>query len=561
MSTQHICCNELTVNTNIRVNDTSNINNLNVKGDVLFEKGFRFKSATKKGFVMTSTANGSAEWKQNAIDTYWKKNKSNDNVYYAKGNVGIGVMNAMESFHVLDNARIDGFIRTGSIRLVDDDAFIMKKRRFAIKSKKDIAFMVTENNNIGINNEFPDERLVVDGNIKLSGNIMNGKNSFCFPLLSDTLIGEKQQQTMYMKTLISPSIDKPTIISPVINGDIVLNNHSTIKGVRQPTESNEVANKEYVDTLVLLNAVVFLKNVNLRVTHRPSNPPEDSRFLISNCIETDWKKRNGHIASWNGLEWIYEIPEQNNVVYLESDGQQLIYTTNTNEWITFSTIVTRHSKLQDLMADDHHLYCNNDGRVGGQVVHGGVSSGDSLVLQSTVSATKGYVLLNPMGGPVGICTETPTEALDVNGNIKFSGSLVGERNKAYKLPNNNQDVTNIVSIDSIDTLVNKTLSNPVLHGLIENFRYGVQTVKKSRTLSNEQVVLVAGTGNITLTLPESAQNTGRKYIIVVTKNNTKCFIKTNESDRINVNVQQIILSTPHEAKTFLSDGIHRWYVL
>jgi|CXWL01.1.fsa_nt_gi hypothetical protein len=64
-----------------------------------------------------------------------------------------------------------------------------------------------------------------------------------------------------------------------------------------------------------------------------------------------------------------------------------------------------------------------------QRLHGGTAAMEDLILDSTSNATKGFVLLNPDGGDpgggsVGIGTSTPTEALEVIGDGKFSGSVI-----------------------------------------------------------------------------------------------------------------------------------------
>ncbi|MDG0817623.1 tail fiber domain-containing protein [Bdellovibrio svalbardensis] len=58
------------------------------------------------------------------------------------------------------------------------------------------------------------------------------------------------------------------------------------------------------------------------------------------------------------------------------------------------------------------------GRTGGQVLNGGTAASNSLTLDSTANATKGYVLLNPTGGNVGIGTATPAIKLDVAGAVR-----------------------------------------------------------------------------------------------------------------------------------------------
>lgn len=65
-------------------------------------------------------------------------------------------------------------------------------------------------------------------------------------------------------------------------------------------------------------------------------------------------------------------------------------------------------------------YAYLPGRVGGQLLQGGIASTDSLTLNG--SANNGYVILQPSGGRVGIGRNDPTQTLEVNGNIRANAS-------------------------------------------------------------------------------------------------------------------------------------------
>ncbi|MDG0816078.1 tail fiber domain-containing protein [Bdellovibrio svalbardensis] len=69
-------------------------------------------------------------------------------------------------------------------------------------------------------------------------------------------------------------------------------------------------------------------------------------------------------------------------------------------------------------ADTFTQYALLAGRAGGQVLNGGTAASNNLTLDSTNNATKGYVLLNPTGGNVGIGTATPAIKLDVAGAVR-----------------------------------------------------------------------------------------------------------------------------------------------
>jgi hypothetical protein len=59
--------------------------------------------------------------------------------------------------------------------------------------------------------------------------------------------------------------------------------------------------------------------------------------------------------------------------------------------------------------------------MGGSSLQGNSTASGNLTLDSTAHATKGYVLINPSGGSLGIGTSTPNTALDVNGAFSVRG--------------------------------------------------------------------------------------------------------------------------------------------
>ncbi|MDD2717818.1 MAG: tail fiber domain-containing protein, partial [Candidatus Wallbacteria bacterium] len=66
-----------------------------------------------------------------------------------------------------------------------------------------------------------------------------------------------------------------------------------------------------------------------------------------------------------------------------------------------------HGSLGGLTHDDHAQYSLLAGRSGGQILYGGTAASNSLTLDSTSNTTKGFVLLNPNGGNVGIGAVSP----------------------------------------------------------------------------------------------------------------------------------------------------------
>lgn len=73
------------------------------------------------------------------------------------------------------------------------------------------------------------------------------------------------------------------------------------------------------------------------------------------------------------------------------------------------------------------------GRAGGQTLYGGTASGESLTLNSTSHATKGYILLGT-GGLVGVNRSTPAAQIHVvSASSSVKGALLSTPNAAFDL--------------------------------------------------------------------------------------------------------------------------------
>lgn len=70
-----------------------------------------------------------------------------------------------------------------------------------------------------------------------------------------------------------------------------------------------------------------------------------------------------------------------------------------------------HGSLSGLGDDDHTQYLLLAGRAGSQVANGGTAANEDMTLDSTIHATKGYLILQPSGGNIGIGTTSPDSHL------------------------------------------------------------------------------------------------------------------------------------------------------
>ncbi len=91
-----------------------------------------------------------------------------------------------------------------------------------------------------------------------------------------------------------------------------------------------------------------------------------------------------------------------------TDGYVLKWTSS-NRWECATDLVgvSDHGALTGLGDDDHTQYALLAGRGSGQSFRGGTAASANLTLESTSDSTKGYVLLQPNGGSVGIGTTAP----------------------------------------------------------------------------------------------------------------------------------------------------------
>ena len=168
-----------------------------------------------------------------------------------------------------------------------------------------------------------------------------------------------------------------------------------------------------------------------------------------------------------------------------------------------------HGSLSGLGDDDHMQYALLAGRAGGQTLFGGTAAAAALTLESTVSATKGHIVLNPPAGlfvdgatnRVGIGTATPSTTLDVAGTI--SATIVNSADYITALGGihvggSSDPGTDNLIVDGTVTANNLTLSGDLTVSGGDIFSLADLTLNGDLTVSGGDVDLNAAVGHVFL---------------------------------------------------------------
>jgi len=165
-----------------------------------------------------------------------------------------------------------------------------------------------------------------------------------------------------------------------------------------------------------------------------------------------------------------------------------------------------HGALGGLTDDDHTQYALLAGRSGGSTLYGGTAANDDLVLHGTSNATRtsSAIVLQPVGGKVGIRNGTPTFLLDiiqddVGAQSLFSVAQAGVSN-GFTITSNGSAFAYTMNDGAL------TVSGAVVASSFTAGGVAVVTTTGTQTLTNKTLTtpVISSIGNTgTLTLPTS----------------------------------------------------------
>jgi hypothetical protein len=152
----------------------------------------------------------------------------------------------------------------------------------------------------------------------------------------------------------------------------------------------------------------FQPSVKDKDLSAPPAATKGHRYIVAATGSGDWTGHTGDIAIGNGSGWDFVTKAEGIITWIEDEN--LFYLYDGSNWIVFdhTKIHTQNTDVKIVLNDSNVTVADMGG-------------GDEQIMFQENNAE----IMRIRSGKVGILNNNPAEALDITGNIKLSGHIVG----------------------------------------------------------------------------------------------------------------------------------------
>ncbi len=357
------------------------------------------------------------------------------------GNVGLGISQATYQLETSLSALIGEnlYIGTENRGLKNSLDLFSNDTNVTISTNSTQRIMIGATGNVGIASSNPQDALDVTGNIRVSGTINQGANTFTLPSSTDTLVGRASTDTLSNKNLV----DNSTYI--INNSDATKRLHfslggastnSTVTLLSSHTDNRTLTLPDITDTLVSLTATQTLSNKTL------TSP------IISSISNTGTLTLPTSTDTLVGRDTVDTLT--NKTIASPSFTGNLSLADAT--YVSTDQIRARDADGL-LLTDDANLgmFIQDGGNVG----IGSLTPSSKLDVLGDAKFNNNALFVKQSNNFVGINTNNPSTNLDVNGSVYVE---------------NNVTINGNLSVNGTLTTINSTtvtIDDPLFH-LAEN---------------------------------------------------------------------------------------------
>jgi len=152
----------------------------------------------------------------------------------------------------------------------------------------------------------------------------------------------------------------------------------------------------------------FQPSVKDKDLSAPPAATKGHRYIVAATGSGDWTGHTGDIAIGNGSGWDFVTKAEGLICWVEDEN--LFYLYDGSNWLVFdhTKIHTQNTDVKIVLNDSNVTVADMGG-------------GDEQIMFQENNAE----IMRIRSGKVGILNNNPAEALDITGNIKLSGHIVG----------------------------------------------------------------------------------------------------------------------------------------